>query len=106
MVGEIFLAEIFFTDLSESKIRPVLIMKELDKEDIICLQLSTQFKDDRIVITNNDLIEGILKKNSVVVVPKNFTLNKKLLLRKIGKMKNEKFNEIFKKFCKEIGCNK
>lgn len=105
MVGEIYLAEIFFTDLSESKIRPILIIKELDKEDVICLQLSTQFKKDRIVISNNDLINGILKKDSVVVVPKNFTLNKQLLIKKVAKVNRNKFDEIFDVFCKEIGCN-
>ena len=106
MVGEIYLAEIYFTDLSESKIRPVLVIKELDKEDVICLQFSTKFKEDRIIVSNNDLIEGKLKKDSLVVVPKNFTLNKQLLIKKLGKLKDNKFKEIFDKFCEKIGCIK
>ena len=36
MVGKIYLAKIYFTDLSSYKIRPVLIIKELDKNDIGC----------------------------------------------------------------------
>ena len=62
MVGKIYLTKIYFTDLSEYKIRPVLVIKELDKEDVICLQLSSQIKKDRIIITNKDLIDGNLLK--------------------------------------------
>jgi hypothetical protein len=29
MVGKIYLSKIYFTDLSKSKIRPVLVIKEL-----------------------------------------------------------------------------
>jgi len=104
MVGEIYITKIFFTDLSEFKLRPVLIIKELDKNDIICLQLSTKIKKNRIIITNNDLAEGKLKKDSVVVIPKNFTLNKSLLIKKIAKISDIKFNIIKEKFCKELSC--
>ena len=92
--------------MSLSKIRPVLVIKELDKNDVMCLQLSTKFKNGRIVITNEDLSEGWIKKDSVVVVPKNFTLNKSLLIKKIGKLDNQKFQIVFDKFCKETGCKK
>jgi hypothetical protein len=43
MVGDIYLAKIFFTDLSEYKIRPVLVIKEMGR-DCICLQLTSNLK--------------------------------------------------------------
>ena len=104
MVGEIHLAKIYFTDLSAYKIRPVLILKVMD-EDYICLQVSSQIKSDRIVITNSDMVDGQLKKESVVVVPKNFTLHESILSKYIGKISNELLNTIVEKFCKDIGCN-
>ena len=104
MVGEIHLAKIYFTDLSAYKIRPVLVLKVMD-EDCICLQVSSQIRGDRIVITNNDMVDGQLKKESVVVVPKNFTLHKSILSKYIGKINNVLFTTIFQKFYKEIGCN-
>jgi|688.fasta_scaffold716586_2 mRNA interferase MazF len=104
MVGEIHLAKIYFTDLSAYKIRPVLILKAMD-EDYICLQISSQIKSDRIIITNSDMVDGQLKKESVVVVPKNFTLHKSIFSKYIGKINNDLFTTIFQKFCKDIGCD-
>ncbi len=103
MVGEIYLAKIFFTDLSSYKIRPVLVIKQVG-EDCICLQLSSQIKSERIKISNNDLVDGSLKKDSVIVVPKNFTLHSSVLTKYIGKINNNTLNIIYEKFCVQIGC--
>ncbi|SHO80713.1 hypothetical protein MNB_SV-15-316 [hydrothermal vent metagenome] len=105
MVNKIYLAQIYFTDLSAYKIRPILVIKELDN-DCICLQLTSQYRDNRIKLTNDDLIDGILKTDSLIIVPKNFTLHKTVLKRYIGEIKREKAVDIYKNFCKEIGCNK
>jgi len=103
MVGKIYLAKIYFTDLSEYKIRPILIIKEL-AEDCICLQLTSKYKDDRLAISNFDIEDGELKKDSLIIVPKNFTLHKSILFKYIAKLKEEKLQSIFQIFCKEIGC--
>ncbi len=104
MVGNIYLAKIYFTDLSEYKIRPVLVLKELG-EDCICLQLTSQYDSNKLKITNEDLSSGHLKKDSLVVVPKNFTLHKSILFKYLANVKQEKLKTIFILFCKEIGCN-
>ena len=104
MVGKIYLAKIYFTDLSKYKIRPVLVIKELD-DDLVCLQLTSKYKDSRLGISNTDLIDGSLKKDSLIVVPKNFTLHKSVLFKYIAKIKQEKLEEIFQVFCQKIGCN-
>ena len=105
MVGDVYLAKIYFTDLSQYKIRSVLIIKELD-EDCVCLQLTSQQNKNRITITTNDLSKGELKKDSMVVVPKNFTLHKSILYKYLATIKEEKLQKIFQLFCKEIGCYK
>jgi len=104
MVGKIYLAKIYFTDLSQYKIRPVLIIREIG-DDCICLQLTSQYKEHRIKLSNDDLIDGVLKKNSLIVVPKNFTLNKQILDKYIAQISDQKLMDIFDMFCKEIGCN-
>ena len=103
MVGSIYLAKIYFTDLSEYKIRPVLVIKVLD-EDCICLQLTTQYKNENIVISNSDLKSGSLKKDSLVIVPKNFTLHNSILFKYLGSLKEIKQKEIFEIFCNKIDC--
>jgi len=104
MVGDIYLAKIYFTDLSKYKIRPILIIKELD-EDCICLQLTSQIKNSTIILTNDDLSNGTLQKDSLVVVPKNFTLHKSILFKYIASVKQEILLKIFENFCNEIGCH-
>ena len=104
MVGNIYLAKIYFTDLSAYKIRPILVLKQLG-DDCICLQLTTQYKNQEITISNNDLKEGTLNKESMVVVPKNFTLHKTILFKYLGTLNSKKLNDIFEIFCREIGCS-
>ncbi|CAM3609561.1 type II toxin-antitoxin system PemK/MazF family toxin [Arcobacter aquimarinus] len=104
MVGQIHLAKIYFMDLSEYKIRPVLVIKNLD-DDCICLQLTTQYYDDNMIISNYDLIDGKLKKDFLIIVPKNFTLHKSILFKYLGTINAEKQKKIFKIFCEKIGCN-
>ncbi|MDQ7060711.1 MAG: type II toxin-antitoxin system PemK/MazF family toxin [Sulfurimonas sp.] len=103
MVGNIYLAKIYFTDLSEYKIRPILVIKELD-EDCICLQLTSQINFSGIIIKNQDLSQGKLEKDSLVVVPKNFTLHKSILFKHLASVNKELLLKIYRKFCEEIGC--
>jgi len=104
VVGEIHLAKIYFTDLSAYKVRPILIIKDLGK-DCICLQVTSKFKEDRIELKESDFIDGSLKKKSLLVVPKNFTLHKLILTKYLGKLSKKKQDEILDTFCKEIGCS-
>ncbi len=59
----------------------------------------------KIKITNDDLSNGQLRKDSLVVVPKNFTLHNSILFKYIANVKQEKLETIFVLFCSEIGCN-
>lgn len=103
MVGRVYLAKIYFTDLSDYKIRPVLIVKDLD-EDCICLPLTTQHTYPGIMISSDDFLEGTLKRESMVVFPKSITLHKKILIRHLGTISTEKFKVIFSAFCSSLGC--
>jgi hypothetical protein len=105
MVNKIYLAKIYFTDLSTYKIRPILVIKELNN-DCICLQLTSQYKTNRVQLSNNDLIDGRLKNDSLIVVPKNFTLHKRVLTKYLGEIDRDKAVEIYNIFCKEIGCKR
>jgi len=103
VVGKIYLAKIYFTDLSMYKVRSVLIIKSLG-DDFLCLQLTSQLKDKKIIIDNKDLIEGQFKLTSLIVIPKNFTLHKSILFKYIATVNSIKLSEIFDMFCDEIGC--
>ena len=98
MVGKIY-----FTDFSSYKIRLVLVIKQLG-DDYICLQLTSKSKSDRITIDNDNLLSGEIKLKSFVVIPKNFTIHRDLLFKKIATVNDKKVSEIFNHFCIEIGC--
>jgi len=102
MVNKIYLAKIYFTDLSSYKIRPVLVIKEL-KDDCICLQLTSQYKKNGINLTNDNLIDGKLEKDSLIIVPKNFTLHKSVLSKYIGEIdKNKVVNILYPKTSQQL----
>ena len=103
MVGDIYLAKIYFTDLSAYKLRPVLVIKELD-DDCMCLQLTTQTKTGRLTIGQQDLVKGGLKKESFVIVPKNFTLHKSIFVKYLATLNLELTGKITREFCLAMGC--
>ena len=85
MVGEIYLAKIYFTDLSDYKIRPVLVVKQLG-DDAICLQLTSQLHHQGILLSSDKLVDGSLKKKSMLLIPKNFTLHQSILTKYLARI--------------------
>lgn len=104
MVRKLFLAKIFFTDLSNYKLRPVLLIKEYKDEDFLYLPLTTNLELKGITINNDDMEKGSLKQISVVIVPKIGILHKKFLVKEIGIVKREIFGKVMKEFCTEFKC--
>lgn len=103
MVGEIYLAKIYFTDLSDYKIRPVLVVKMLG-EDCMCLQLTSQLHHKGILLQAEDLIDGALKKQSMLLVPKNFTLHQSVLTKYLARIPPRLLDDVMTRLCKDLGC--
>jgi hypothetical protein len=103
VVGEIYLAKIYFTDLSDYKIRPVLVVKMLG-EDCMCLQLTSQLHHSGILINSDDLVDGVLKKQSMLLVPKNFTLHHSVLTKYLARISPTLLGEVMTRLCKNLGC--
>jgi mRNA interferase MazF len=98
----ICLAPFPFSDLSFEKIRPVLILSnnEYNKnssELIVCAITSKLGKDYSINISSKDLQKGKLFKESSIKFDTLFKIEKSLLIKTIGKLKNKKFEKIKEK---------
>jgi mRNA interferase MazF len=95
-VGDMVVVPFPYTDLSNSKMRPALIITEIDNNDYILLQITSQRYDDRfsIAINKGDLSEGYLKFDSFVKFSKIFTGNDEIISKSIGKLNEKKINEI------------
>ena len=76
-----------FSDLSDSKRRPALVLVNLKGDDIILCQITSQTVKDyyAISLTSKDFDRGELKQNSNIRPNRLFTADKKIILYKIGK---------------------
>lgn len=104
MVGTIYLARIYFTDMSAYKIRPVIVIKHFG-EDCMCLPLTSKSEHHGIEVTNRDVTQGSLKKDSLVIFPKSFTLHNSILIKQVATVSSEKYSDIFSMYCHQLGCH-
>ena len=106
MVGSIYFIEMPYSDFKQFKGRPVLVFREIDKNDLLILPLTTNLRREGIVITNDDIEIGSLKKKSVVIVPKITAIDASLISKKniIATLKKVTFEKILKDICKKFEC--
>jgi len=93
--GDVVLVPVPFTDLSEAKQRPALIISNdahnSKVEDIVVCGITSNIKDEEysITIDQRDMAEGVMPVLSRIKADKLFTLNKSIIKRRIGKVKSE-----------------
>ncbi len=95
-----------YSDFTKAKGRPVLVFQTISKNDVLVLPLTSNLKREGIVITNTDLKDGCLKKDSVVVVPKLTAVDSNLIMgsKFIASLKDESFQKIKKELCLQLEC--
>jgi mRNA interferase MazF len=95
-----------YSDFTKAKGRPVLVFKTIDKNDLLVLPLTSNLKRDGIVITEDDIRDGTLKKRSVVVVPKLTAVDCSLIIgsRFIASLKEKSFTNVKNQLCLKLGC--
>jgi len=97
--GDIIVIDFPFSNLTQFKPRPVLIIKIPKGEDFIVNQITgTSYeKSVEVKIENKDFSKGGLKRDSYLRLDKIFSIEKSLIKYKIGSLKPEKFKEIMDK---------
>lgn len=95
-VGDVVLVPFPFSDLSQSKKRPALILAYAGREDWVCLQITSQRYDDQsaIAISEGHFAVGSLQRESFVRPSKLFTAHSSLFLRNLARMQNDKLAEV------------
>ncbi len=95
-----------YSNFTKAKARPVLVYQAIDKDDFLILPLTSNLKRDGIVITLDDIEDGTLKKDSVVIVPKLTAVASSLLQGShfIASLKNESFTKVKNELCKKLAC--
>lgn len=95
-IGVVVLVRFPFTDLTNSKLRPAVVLADAGRGDwVLCQVTSQQYTDlAAIEITEGDLANGALRKTSYARPAKLFTANSGIMTRTVGDLSEERLNEI------------
>ena len=88
--GDIVVLPFPFSDLSESKVRPAVVLARANKSDWILCQITSNPYGD----AQTDFKSGMLRLQSYARPSKLFTANEGLIISIEGTLKPEKLNEI------------
>jgi mRNA interferase MazF len=94
--GEVVIVPFPFSDLSRIKRRPALVVADLQGDDRILCQITSQSYDDpySIPLVSTDFEIGGLKMESWVRPNKIFTFESSLIEKSVGHLNPRKMNEI------------
>jgi PemK-like protein. len=94
--GSVVLVPFPFSDLSESKLRPAVILAEISRDDFVCCQVtSNPYADPNAVeLTDEDFAEGSLKRVSYARPGKLFTANLQLFEGVAGALEDDAREEV------------
>lgn len=98
--GEILLISFPFSDLSTRKKRPVLVLSKKKYNDssseFICCGITSNLdnKSHSVLIERKDIRGGSIPKTSRIKFNKIFTLEKSLVVKKLGRIDDKKFHQV------------
>lgn len=102
--GEIVLVYFPFSDLSQSKLRPALVLADAGRDDwILCQITSRPYSDDTAVaITSDDFELGSLQRVSFIRQNKLFTANTSLIAGSVGQLKKATYQVVVERLIELI----
>ncbi|MDK2921668.1 MAG: mRNA interferase MazF [Desulfonauticus sp.] len=97
--GDVVVVPFPFSDLTHAKRRPALVVAELEGDDLILCQItSQQIKDKYAVLIEDNYFEtGILKQRSNVRPNRIFTADRHIILYRVGHLNPDKTNEVIER---------
>lgn len=97
--GDVVVVPFPFSDFTQSKRRPALVVTALSGEDLILCQITSQIIRDKysVPLRNDDFETGSLKQSSNVRPNRIFTTDSHLVLYRIGHLKEQKLTKILDK---------
>jgi mRNA interferase MazF len=102
--GDIVVVPFPFSDLTESKRRPTLVIADLDGDDVILCQITSRTTKDKysIILEGSDFSEGSLRQASNIRPNRLFTADTHIILYRVGKLKQKKITEVMSSIIKII----
>ena len=97
--GDVVVVPFPFSDLTHAKRRPAVVVAELEGDDLILCQITSQKVRDKYAVPlgDEDFESGTLKRKSNVRPNRIFTADRHIILYRVGHLKSEKTNQIIEK---------
>lgn len=94
--GTVVLVPFPFSDLSNAKLRPAVVLADAGRGDwVLCQITSNPYADNRAVeVNNNSFREGTLSRVSYVRPGKLFTASSELMLSRVGELDSRVLRQI------------
>jgi mRNA interferase MazF len=88
-----------FSDLTQSKRRPALVVAVLSGDDLVLCQITSRLISDQytIALEAADFSSGSLRQSSNIRPNRLFTADRQIILSQVGQLKSEKLNEVIAK---------
>ena len=93
--GDVVVVPFPFSDLTQSKRRPALVIAELTGKDVILCQITSQWINDEyaLLIDDKDFDEGNLNQISHIRPNRIFTADSSIILYSVGHLKKKMIDE-------------
>jgi mRNA interferase MazF len=94
--GDVVVVPFPFSDLTQSKKRPALVIAVLEGDDVILCQITSKtIKDSYAISLNDEDYEiGSLKQSSNIRPNRIFTADSHIILYRVGNLKTEKLARV------------
>ncbi|MBS1828904.1 MAG: type II toxin-antitoxin system PemK/MazF family toxin [Acidobacteria bacterium] len=93
--GDVVVLSFPFSDLSQSKRRPALVVAALQGDDLILCQITSQARDDAysVRLDTSDFVVGGLNQSSRIRPNRLFTADSNIVIYKAGQVSRSKLQE-------------
>jgi mRNA interferase MazF len=94
--GSVILVPFPFSDLSQSKLRPAVVLADAARGDWILCQITSKPYSDPLAVelTDDSFTKGSLHVLSYARPGKLFTANRSLIIRRVGELKKDVLEQI------------
>lgn len=102
--ASVVLVEFPFSDLSDTKLRPAVVLAQANREDWILCQITSNSGIDTkaVEIKDADFTQGSLRQTSFARPDKIFTGHESLINRRVGILSDKKISEIIEAVIKVL----
>ncbi len=94
--GDVVVVPFPFSDLTQAKRRPALVLAELEGDDLILCQITSRTVSDSyaVALTDADFAQGGLRLESNIRPNRLFTADNTIVLYRVGSLARAKLTEV------------